>query len=54
MNAKNKILITRTFGFIGFHVASYFLNKDYIVYGVDNHNNYYDIKLKIKRCNLLK
>jgi len=54
MNAKNKILITGTSGFVGFHVASYFLNKDYIVYGVDNHNNYYDIKLKIKRCNLLK
>jgi len=54
MNTKNKILITGTSGFIGFHVASYFLNKDYIVYGVDNHNNYYDIKLKIKRCNLLK
>ena len=54
MNTKNKILITGTSGFIGYHVASYFLNKDYIVYGVDNHNNYYDIKLKIKRCNLLK
>lgn len=54
MNTKNKILITGTSGFVGFHVASYFLNKDYIVYGVDNHNNYYDIKLKIKRCNLLK
>jgi len=54
MNAKNKILITGSSGFIGYHVASYFLSKEYIVYGVDNHNNYYDIKLKIKRCNLLK
>ena len=42
MNAKNKILITGSSGFIGYHVASYFLSKEYIVYGVDNHNNYYD------------
>jgi len=33
INTKNKILITGISGFIGYHVASYFLNKDYIVYG---------------------
>jgi len=51
---KNKILITGSSGFIGFHVASFFLKKNYTVYGIDNHNDYYDIKLKIKRCNILK
>ena len=51
---KNRILITGSSGFIGFHVASFFLKKNYTVYGIDNHNDYYDTKLKIKRCNILK
>ena len=53
MKRYKKILITGTSGFIGFHVANYFLEKNYKVFGIDNHNNYYDINLKKKRCKIL-
>lgn len=50
------ILITGTAGFIGFHVARYFLKhkKDVQVIGLDNINDYYDTKLKQKRLEILK
>ena len=44
-----KILITGAAGFIGFKFSEYLLNKNYSVFGVDNLNNYYDVKLKKKR-----
>ena len=50
---KNNILITGSSGFIGFHICSYFLKKNINVIGIDNHNSYYNKKLKIKRCNNL-
>ena len=50
---KNNILITGSSGFIGFHVCKYFLEKNKKIIGVDNHNSYYDVKLKKKRCNRL-
>ena len=51
---KNKVLITGSAGFIGFHVCKLFLEKNYYVVGVDNLNNYYDVKLKKNRTNFLK
>ena len=49
------ILITGCGGFIGFHVAKYFLkNKKNKVVGVDNLNKYYDVKLKADRVKQLK
>ena len=51
---KDKILITGSAGFIGFHVCKIFLEKNYIVYGLDNLNNYYDINLKKNRIKFLK
>jgi UDP-glucuronate 4-epimerase len=48
-----KIFITGTAGFIGFHVAQTFLNNDFIVAGYDGMTNYYDVKLKIARNNIL-
>ena len=51
---KDKILITGSAGFIGFHVSKFFLEKNYKVYGIDNLNNYYDVKLKNDRIKLLK
>ena len=54
MKKIKKILITGTSGFIGFHVASSFLKKKHKVIGIDNHNDYYDVKIKINRCRLLK
>ena len=42
-----KILITGAAGFIGFHLALLLTkSKKNKVYGIDNLNNYYDIKLK--------
>ena len=49
-----KILITGCAGFIGFSIASQFLKKKAIVYGIDNFDNYYSVKLKHKRVNELK
>ena len=41
-----KILITGAAGFIGFHLALLLTkSKKNKVYGIDNLNNYYDIKL---------
>ena len=47
-----KILITGCAGFIGFHLSSLLTQKKMKVYGIDNLNNYYDIKLKKKRLEI--
>ena len=49
-----KILITGVAGFIGFRLAEEFLKNGHVVYGVDNLNNYYSVKLKLKRLKILK
>ena len=49
-----KILITGSSGFIGFHLAKFILDKGYQVLGIDSMNNYYDVKLKKARLNILK
>ena len=46
-------LITGCGGFIGFHLAKYYLKKCLIV-GIDNLNNYYDSSLKKDRIKFLK
>ena len=48
-----KVLVTGTAGFIGFHIAKYFLNNDWYVLGYDAVTNYYDIELKKKRNQIL-
>ena len=48
------ILITGCAGFIGFHLSKKLIKEGHKVYGIDNLNNYYDVKIKIKRLNLLK
>ena len=48
-----KILITGVAGFIGFHLARRLINLGYQIIGIDNLNNYYDIKLKKSRLILL-
>jgi UDP-glucuronate 4-epimerase len=47
------ILITGVAGFIGFNLAKS-LSKNHRVFGVDNYDNYYSIKLKRKRINELR
>ncbi len=44
-----KILITGSSGFIGFHLTSKLLKLGHEIIGVDDHNDYYDIKLKEQR-----
>ena len=51
---KTKLFITGSSGFIGFHVAKRYLDKGFKVYGFDSMNNYYDVKLKKSRLNILK
>lgn len=49
-----RILITGAAGFIGFHLSRKLLQKGLTVVGVDNCNNYYDVKLKLERLKILK
>ena len=49
-----KILITGVAGFIGSKLAKNFLDASYNIYGIDNLNDYYDVKLKLYRLNNLK
>ena len=51
---KKKIFITGSSGFIGFHLSRSLLNKGAIVHGFDSMNNYYDVKLKKSRLEILK
>ena len=48
-----KILVTGSSGFIGYHLTNKLLDLGYHVIGIDNHNDYYDVKLKEKRCEIL-
>ena len=54
MKNMNKVLITGTAGFIGFHLAKLLLNDGYKVHGYDGITDYYDVKLKQGRHNILK
>lgn len=45
----DKILVTGTAGFIGFHLCRRLLKDGYSVVGIDNLNNYYDVNLKKNR-----
>ena len=50
-----KILITGACGFIGYHLSKkLLLNKKYKIFGIDNFDNYYSVKLKKKRLINLK
>jgi UDP-glucuronate 4-epimerase len=44
-----KILVTGCAGFIGFHVADRLLGEGYLVAGLDNLSDYYDVNLKRAR-----
>ena len=49
-----KILVTGCCGFIGYHVSKRLLENDFTVIGIDNFDDYYDIKFKENRLNILK
>jgi len=46
---KKKILVTGVAGFIGFHLVNKLIYDGMEVIGIDNLNNYYDVKLKFDR-----
>ena len=48
------ILITGCAGFIGFHLANNIKSKKVNIFGIDNLNNYYSVKLKKLRLSILK
>jgi len=48
-----KILVTGTAGFIGYHLTKKLLERGDEVVGVDNINDYYDVKLKYARLDEL-
>ena len=45
----SKILVTGSAGFIGYHLTKRLLEDGHEVVGLDNLNNYYDVKLKLDR-----
>ena len=47
-------LVTGAAGFIGFHFSVLLLKKNHMVFGVDDLNSYYDVKLKRSRLAELK
>jgi UDP-glucuronate 4-epimerase len=51
---NSKILVTGAAGFIGFRLSALLLDHDYQVIGIDNLNDYYDIKLKEDRVKNLQ
>jgi UDP-glucuronate 4-epimerase len=48
-----KVLITGTAGFIGFHLAQLLLSEGIIVHGFDAMTDYYDVRLKQRRHQML-
>ena len=49
-----KFLVTGSAGFIGFSLCNKLLVRGNSVIGIDNHNNYYDPKIKEARLKILK
>lgn len=50
---KMKVLVTGAAGFIGFYLSKALIEKEYEVIGIDNINDYYDVKLKNDRLEIL-
>ncbi|MCC1493277.1 NAD-dependent epimerase/dehydratase family protein [Cognatishimia sp. F0-27] len=48
-----KVLITGTAGFIGFHLARQLLRDGFSVHGFDGMTDYYDVRLKQRRTQIL-
>lgn len=49
-----KVLVTGAAGFIGFHLSRRLLGEGIAVVGIDNLNDYYDVRLKEARLSILK
>ncbi|MFY0605781.1 MAG: GDP-mannose 4,6-dehydratase [Cyclobacteriaceae bacterium] len=51
---SQRILITGSAGFIGFHLSKKLLEDGFEVIGIDNINDYYDVNLKLDRLKILE
>ena len=49
-----KILVTGAAGFIGYHISNFLIKEKNKVVGIDNLDNYYSVRLKKKRLQILK
>lgn len=54
LQQADKILVTGSAGFIGYHLSKALLEYGCHVIGFDNMNPYYDVSLKESRLHLLK
>lgn len=54
MSKKLSVLVTGAAGFIGFHLSKKLCSLGYTVTGIDNLNEYYDVRLKHSRLEQLK
>ena len=53
-NSIKKIIVTGSAGFIGFALSKKLLERGENIIGIDNHNDYYDPKIKDARVKILK
>ena len=53
MSKDQKIFLTGTAGFIGFHLAKLLLSEGFVVHGYDGMTDYYDVALKQRRHAIL-
>ena len=49
-----KIIVTGCAGFIGSHTTETLLKNGHSVLGIDNMNDYYDVKKKVKNIEILE
>lgn len=54
MSEEKYIVVTGSAGFIGFNLSCKLLDQGYKVIGIDNFNDYYNVKLKEARSEILK
>lgn len=54
MSEEKYIVVTGSAGFIGFNLSRKLLDQGYKVIGIDNFNDYYNVKLKEARSEVLK